>query len=99
MSDSEKAGWRSLRLRFIAALAWAFGGMVAIALLQELTELEALPAVIAVVWLVGCIPLALRTSYARCPKCGEFYYRNRREAMPIVWFTYACRNCGTKPPK
>jgi len=56
MSDSEKAGWRSLRLRFIAALAWAFGGMLAIALLLELTELEALPAAIAVVWFVGCIP-------------------------------------------
>lgn len=99
VTDSERAAWRSLRLRFIAPLVWGFGGVFALAISLGSPVHKDLPAVIGTVWFVGNFIASLPLIYARCPVCKERYYKNRREALAIIWFTDACRNCGAKPPR
>lgn len=99
VSDSEKAAWRSLRIRFVIPLVWGFGGVFLIALLLDRPDLKELPQTVALIWFVGLFLANLPITYARCPACKERYYKNRREALAIFWGTNACRNCGAKPPK
>lgn len=94
---SERRPWRSLRRRLIVPVVWGLAGVLAFPLVSDTGRPEAELALV-VVWTVGLLVLNRRISMAPCPRCGERYYKNPRDAFAVVFFTYACRNCGARPP-